>query len=77
MFLKRLIRFESRDSMLAGMDLGFLLNGDLPEQDRELMASAAEAYENRHSAAYVVWTSLAFELAVLAVAAAWFARKDY
>ncbi len=78
MFLKRLIKFESRDSMLAGVDLGLLLSGgDMPREDQELMQGAQEAYENRHSAAYVIWTSAGFELVVLALAAGWFVRKDY
>ena len=77
MFLKRMIRFESRDTVLAGMDLGVLLSGGMPQQDREVMADATEAYDKRHSAAYVIWSSLAFELVVLALAAWWFTRRDY
>ena len=77
MFLKRLIRFRGRDSMLAGMDLGVLLAGGMPGPDAAVTREATEAYEKRHSAAYVVWSSLAFELVVLALAAGWFARRDY
>jgi hypothetical protein len=77
MYLKRLIRFKGRDSMLAGMDLGMLLTGGVPEQDMAVTRQASEAYEKRHSAAYVVWSSLGFQLMVLALAAWWFARRDY
>jgi ABC-type transport system involved in multi-copper enzyme maturation permease subunit len=78
MFLKRLIKFQKRDSMLAGMDLGLLLSGgDMPSADKKMFENAAEAYEKRHSAFYVFGTSALFELAVLALAAGLFVRKDY
>jgi ABC-type transport system involved in multi-copper enzyme maturation permease subunit len=77
MFLKRMIRFEGRNSALAGMDLGLLLTGGLPDHDLTTSRAAAQAYENRHSAAYVIWSSLGFEVVVLGFAAWWFGRKDY
>ena len=78
MFLKRLIKFEKRDSMLAGVDLGLMLSGgDMPREDQKAYEKAAEAYEKRHSAAYAIGTSAAFELVVLALAAGLFVRRDY
>lgn len=41
------------------------------------VSAADEAYQNRHSAAYTIGTSLAFELIVLSLACFSFVRKDY
>lgn len=40
-------------------------------------ARAMEAYDNRHSTAYIVGTSLAFEAFILGIACWIFARKDF
>jgi ABC-type transport system involved in multi-copper enzyme maturation permease subunit len=80
MFLKRLIRFKSEgeDSDREGGDLGLLAAGDdlLPEEKAKLEEIQKE-YQYRHSTAYVIWTSAGFEFLVLALAAGWFARRDY
>ena len=77
LFLKRLIRFEGNRSALAGLDLSMLFTGGLSNGDLHTARNATAAHETRHSAAYVVWSSLAFEAAVLVLAAAWFSRRDY
>ncbi|MCP5535281.1 MAG: ABC transporter permease [Akkermansiaceae bacterium] len=53
----------------------FLEAGATPQEQRE--AKAMEDYDNRHSAAYIIGTSLAFEFCILGVACWMFARKDF
>lgn len=76
-YLKRMIHFDKRDSPLAGMDLGMLLSGEIPDSDREEMSGVIEAYEKRHGTFYVIGTSFGFEIIVLALAYWRFSRKDY
>jgi len=76
-FLKRMIHFEKRDSPLAGMDFGMLMSGDIPDSEMQEMGEVMKAYENRHSAFYVVGTSLGFEIVVLGLAFWRFSRRDY
>jgi hypothetical protein len=72
--LKRLIKFEERDSMLTGVDLGMVLSGgDVDPQ----LKSAMEKYENRHSWFTIIGTSLLFELIVMGATFGIFARRDY
>lgn len=52
------------------------LEAGASEQERR-KAKAMEDYNNRHSTAYIVGTSLVFEFVVLGLACWMFARKDY
>ena len=72
--LKRLIRFDERSSLLAGVDLGSVLAGDRVDST---VQDAMEKYELRHSWFSIIGTSLLFEIFILAVAAKIFLRRDY
>lgn len=76
-YLKRMIHFEKRDSMLAGMDMSMLMSGEIPTQEMEETRELLEAYEKRHGSFYVLGTSFAFEVVVLGLAFWRFSRKDY
>jgi len=52
------------------------LDHDASEFDLR-QAKAEEAYDNRHSTAYIVGTSLAFEAFILGIACMIFVRKDF
>lgn len=52
------------------------LDGDASEYERK-EAKVQEDYDNRHSTAYIIGTSLAFEAAVLGLACLIFVRRDY
>ena len=52
------------------------LDGDASQFERK-EAPAAEDYDNRHSSAYIIGTSLAFEAVVLGLACLIFVRRDY
>jgi len=73
-YLKRLIRFPERDSMLSGVTLEMLFQGQMPDPR---MAKAMRRMEDRHSAWYVFGTSAAFEIVVLGLAGWIFVRRDY
>jgi ABC-type transport system involved in multi-copper enzyme maturation permease subunit len=53
----------------------FLDDGASERERKE--AKAQEDYDNRHSTAYIIGTSLAFEAAVLGLACLIFVRRDY
>ncbi|MCW1883656.1 hypothetical protein OKA04_02880 [Luteolibacter flavescens] len=74
LYLKRLIRFPERDSLLSGVSFDMLLSGQIPDPQT---ASAVRRMEDRHSAWYVFGTSAAFELVILGLAGWIFARRDY
>lgn len=74
LYLKQLIVFEERDSILSGMDLGMILN---PQAVDPRMRQAMERYERRHSAWYVFGTSAVFESVVLGLALLVFWRRDF
>jgi ABC-type transport system involved in multi-copper enzyme maturation permease subunit len=73
-YLKRLIRFPERDSMLSGVTLDMLFTGQMPDPR---FAKAVRQMEERHSAWYVFGTSAAFEIVVLCLAGWIFVRRDY
>jgi len=72
--LKRLIRFQERDSMLAGVDLGSVFAGGDADP---VVKEAMQKYELRHSWFTIIGTSLIFEILVLALAARIMIRRDY
>ncbi len=74
LYLKRLIRFPERDSLLSGVTFDMLLSGELPDPK---LAGAIRRMEDRHSAWYVFGTSTAFELIILGFAGWIFVRRDY
>jgi len=74
LYLKRLIRFPERDSLLSGVTFDMLLSGQLPDKK---MTGAMRRMEDRHSAWYVFGTSAAFEIVVLGLAGWIFVRRDY
>ena len=72
--LKRLIRFNERNSMLTGMDMGsVLMAGEADPAIRKAM----EKYEMRHSWFSIIGSSLVFEVLVLGWAVWIFSRRDY
>lgn len=73
LLLKRLIVFEESSPTRVGLDLGSLLSGNSDPQMERLM----EKHEQRHSISYLLFSSLAFELAVLAMTVTVFHRRDY
>jgi len=75
-YLKRMIRFEKRDSPLAGMDMSMLLSGDLPDSERQEMGEVMEAYEKRHGTLYVLGTSFACEGVAAGIAVRRSSRRD-
>ncbi|MCW1921029.1 ABC transporter permease [Luteolibacter arcticus] len=74
LYLKRLIRFPERDSLLSGVTFDMLLTGQMPDPT---MTGAMRRMEDRHSAWYVFGTSAAFELVFLSLAGWIFVRRDY
>lgn len=72
--LKRLIRFNERESLLTGVDLGSVFAGN--DMDPAIKR-AMEKYELRHTWFALIGTSLIFEILVLAGAATIFIRRDY
>ena len=48
-----------------------------PPTSELLEAKAMEDYDNRHSVAYIVGSSLAFEVFILGIACFIFVRKDF
>ncbi|MEK7952064.1 hypothetical protein [Luteolibacter soli] len=74
LYLKRLIRFPERDSLLSGVTFDMLLSGQMPDPK---MTGAMRRMEDRHSAWYVFGTSAAFEIVVLGLAGWIFVRRDY
>ncbi|WP_435895335.1 hypothetical protein [Oceaniferula spumae] len=70
--LKKKIKIDGKDLTQA---TSFIETDDDDPQRNHLKAT--EAYENRHSEAYIVGTSLAFELVILSIAGFIFVRKDY
>lgn len=70
--LKNKIKINGRDLTHSS---GFL-NEDSSDWERR-DAAAKEDYENRHSEAYILGSSLIFELCVLGLACWLFVRKDY
>lgn len=72
--LKRLIVFEERDSMLAGVDLGSVFAGGEMDPNAK---DAMKKYDLRYSWFSIVGTSLIFELVVLGGAMLLFSRRDY
>jgi ABC-type transport system involved in multi-copper enzyme maturation permease subunit len=73
LMLKRLIVFENPASARTGIDLSAILSGNADAEMERLM----EQYEQRHSMAYLIFSSLAFEAIVLGLAIAVFQRRDY
>lgn len=72
--LKRLVRFEERDSMLAGVDLGSLFTGTQPDP---VVKAAMEKYEMRYSWSSIIGSSLIFEFLVMGASLWIFLRRDY
>jgi hypothetical protein len=72
--LKRLIRFNERESLLTGVDLGSVFAGNDVDP---VVKRAMEKYELRHTWFSIIGTSLIFEILVLAGAATIFIRRDY
>jgi ABC-type transport system involved in multi-copper enzyme maturation permease subunit len=74
LYLKRLIRFPERDSLLSGVTFDMLLSGEMPDPK---LSGAMRKMEDRHTAWYVFGTSAAFELVILTLAGWVFVRRDY
>ena len=70
--LKKKVTLHGKNMTMAS---AFMADDASDYEMRE--ARAMEAYDNRHSTAYIVGTSLAFEVFVLGIACWVFSRKDF
>ena len=73
LMLKRFIVFDQTHSAHSGRDFNLLLRGESDSEMEKLM----QQYEHRHSIAYLVGSSLVFELIILGIAIRIFHRRDY
>lgn len=74
--LKRLIRFEERDSFLSGLSLDMIL-ASIDDAEVPAMRPSVKKYDERHSVAYIYGSSLIFELVMIGLAGWIFCRRDY
>lgn len=70
--LKKKVTVRGKDMTMASA----FMDEDASDYERR-EAKAMEAYDNRHSTAYIVGTSLAFEAFILGIACWVFVRKDF
>ncbi|BCX46137.1 ABC-2 family transporter protein [Haloferula helveola] len=73
-YMKKLIRFEERPSLLSGVTFDMLLAGMSGDP---MARQVTEKYEQRHSLWYIFGTSAVFEAVVLGLALFSFCRKDF